>query len=75
MVLHHAAGPRPKGLDLDHAQQHLRSEEQERERRFQQSVAAEKQRDDLLRRKFDQSLRRVRDNPNEPKPLRDVDMD
>lgn len=76
MVLHHAPGERrPRGVDLSRAEQQLRSQEQERERRFQASVAAEKGRDDLLARKFDQSLRRVRDNPNEPKPVRDVDLD
>ena len=76
MVLHHSAGQRnPGGVDLDQAQQQLRRQEEERERRFQQSVASEKQRDDLLSRKFDQSLRRVKDNPNEPRPLRDVDLD
>ncbi|MGN6592738.1 MAG: hypothetical protein ACTHJX_07560 [Terriglobales bacterium] len=76
MVLHHSAGARnPKGVNLDQAQEQLRRQEQERERRFQQSVASEKQRDDLLSRKFDQSLRRVKENPNEPRPLRDVDLD
>lgn len=76
MVLHHSTGPRnPRGVNLDQAQDQLRQQEAERERRFQQSVASEKQRDDLLSRKFDQSLRRVRDNPDEPRPLRDVDLD
>lgn len=76
MVLHHAAADRrPRGVTLDHAQQQLQQQEQERERRFQQSVAAEKGKDDLLARKFDQSLRRVRSHPDEPKPLRDFDLD
>lgn len=76
MVLHHAAASRrPHGVDLDQAQKQLLAQERERERRFQQSVADEKGRDGLLARKFDQSLRRVRDNPDEPKPVRDVDLD
>lgn len=76
MVLEHAAGERrPRGVSLDQAREHLQRQEQERERRFQDSVAAEKGRDDLLARKFDQSLRRVRNHPDERKPLRDLDLD
>ncbi|MGH9468311.1 MAG: hypothetical protein ACRD1Y_13240 [Terriglobales bacterium] len=76
MVLHHSAGERrPHGVDLDRADRQLQNQAQERERRFQESVEAENKRDDLLARKFDQSLRRVRDNPAEPRPVRDVDLD
>ncbi len=76
MVLEHAAGERrPRGVSLDQAHEQLQKQEQERERRFQDSVAAEKSRDDLLARKFDQSLRRVRNHPDERKPLRDLDLD
>ncbi|MGH9487437.1 MAG: hypothetical protein ACRD04_07575 [Terriglobales bacterium] len=76
MVLHHqTAARRPHGVDLDQAREQLQRQDQERERRFQASVEAEKRKEDLLRRKFDQSLRRVRDNPDEPPPLRDVDLD
>lgn len=76
MVLEHAAGERrPRGVNLEQAQEQLQRQEQERERRFRDSVAAEKSRDDLLARKFDQSLRRVRNHPEERKPLRDVDLD
>ncbi|MGH9481052.1 MAG: hypothetical protein ACRD1L_03075 [Terriglobales bacterium] len=75
MVLRHQATPRAPKVDLDRAQEQLQRQQAEREDRFQQSVEAEKRRDDVLSRKFDQSLRRVRDNPNEPRPLRDVDLD
>lgn len=74
MVLSHQRQP-GRSVDLERSQDLLRQQDQERERRFQQSVAAEKKRDELLAKKFDQSLRRVRDNPDEPRPLRDVDLD
>lgn len=74
MVLeHHPA--RARTVDLDRSQELLRRQQEQRDQRFQQSVHAEKNRDALLAKKFDQSLRRVRDNPDEPRPLRDVDLD
>jgi len=75
LVLHHKAAPPKHGVNLDDAQNHLRRQDAERDRRFQQSVEAEKKRDDLLARKFEQSLRRAKDNPDEPRPLRDFDLD
>lgn len=75
MVLQHHTVARTPKVDLDRAQEQLKQQRTERESRFQQSVDAEKRRNELLSRKFDQSLRRVRDNPDEPRPLREVDLD
>lgn len=75
LVLHHKAPAPGRGVDLNRAQEQLRREQQERDRRFEASVEAEKKREDLLAKKFDQSLRRVQDNPDEPRPLRDFDLD
>lgn len=75
MVLHHKAAPPKRSVDLDRAQDHLRRQDAERDRRFQQSMEAEKGRDDLLARKFEQSLRRAQENPDEPRPMRDFDLD
>lgn len=74
-VLHHKGAPPRHGVNLDRAQDQLRREEKARDRRFADSVEAEKKRDELLAKKFDQSLRRVKENPDEPRPLRDVDLD
>ncbi|HUX65993.1 MAG TPA: hypothetical protein VMV31_00735 [Terriglobales bacterium] len=74
LVLHHQP-TRPRDVNLDRAHEQLRRQQEQRDRRFQESVEAEKRRDDLLARKFDQSLRRVQDNPDEPPPLRDFDLD
>ncbi|HXE32147.1 MAG TPA: hypothetical protein VN515_10150 [Terriglobales bacterium] len=75
VVGHKAPAVRHRGVDLDRSQDVLRRQEEERNQRFAQSVEAEKKRDELLSKKFDQSMRRVRDNPNEPRPIRDVDLD
>ena len=74
LVLHHQP-TRRRDVDLDRAQDQLRQQQEQRDRRFQESAEAEKRRGDLLARKFDQSLRRVKDNPDEPRPLRDFDLD
>lgn len=76
MVLGHQRAPnRGRDLDLSRAQEQLGRQEQDRERRFQQSVADEKGRDDLLARKFEQSLRQAKQDPKPAKPLRDFDLD
>jgi hypothetical protein len=77
LVLHHKPAPtRARDVDLSRANDHLRREQEQRDRLFQQSVQAEKQRDDLLAKKFDQSLRRVKDAPEDTsRPIRDLDLD
>jgi len=72
---HKPVAPRARTVDLDRPQDLLRRQQEERDRRFQSSLDAQKQNDDILGKKFEQSLRRVRDNPNTPRPLRDVDLD
>jgi hypothetical protein len=77
LVLHRKPAPsRARNVDLTRANDHLRREQEQRDRLFQQSVEAEKGRDDLLAKKFDQSLRRVKDAPDDKsRPLRDFDLD
>ncbi|MGH9415893.1 MAG: hypothetical protein ACRD01_04625 [Terriglobales bacterium] len=76
LVLGHQRAPsRGRDLDLSRAQEQLGRQEQERERRFQQSVADEKGRDELLARKFEQSLEQAKRDPATGKPLRDFDLD
>jgi hypothetical protein len=72
---HKPVAPRARTVDLDRSHDLLRRQQEERDRRFQASVEAQKQRDDVLAKKFDQSLRRVRDNPDTSRPLRDFDLD
>lgn len=74
-VLSHRAARRAPTVDLDRAAEQLARQERERNARFAESVAAERERDERLARKFDHELRRVRENPNEPRPVRDVDLD
>lgn len=75
LVLAHRAPRRATAPDLDRAAEQLARQERERERRFAQSVADERGRDERLARKFDHGLRRAREHPEEPRPVRDVDLD
>ncbi len=74
-VLYHDPPPRQaKTADLEHASQVLHKEEARREALFKQSVEEEKIKTDLLERKFEEALRRRKDEPAGP-PLKDIDLD
>ena len=65
------SGPRP---ELDDAQRILADQAARREALFQQSFAAEKNKDDALSKRFEEALRQARDEPV-TKPVRDFDLD
>jgi hypothetical protein len=69
-------GP-PKGppkVDLDDTARMLREEAERREEKFRQSVEAERNKDEVLNRKFSEALKKAKDQPIE-KPLRDFELD
>ena len=65
------SGPRP---ELDDAQRILAEQAARREALFQQSVAAEKNKDDALSKRFEEALKQARQEPI-TKPTRDFDLD
>jgi hypothetical protein len=65
------SGPRP---ELDDAQRILAEQAARREALFQQSFAAEKNKDDALSKRFEEALRQAREEPV-TKPTRDFDLD
>ena len=73
VVLHHEPerGNKP---ELNEAQRILAEEAARREAIFQQSVDNEKTRGDSLSKRFDEALRRAREEPV-TKPMRDFDLD
>ena len=42
---------------------------------FRQSVDAEKNKADLLEKKFAEAMRKAKDSPDEGKPFREIDLD
>ena len=74
-VIHHAAPPKhTKPLDIDHAAQFLEKEKVRREALFKQSSEEEKLKSQLLERKFEEALKKSKDEPISP-PIRDIDLD
>lgn len=65
------SGDKPQ---LDHAQQILADEAARREALFQQSVSDEKQRGDVLSKRFEEALQQARQEPV-TRPVRDFDLD
>ena len=74
-VLSHTPAPRKRTFeDLEMAARAMREQEERKQSIFRQSVDAEKNKADLLEKKFAEALRKAKDAP-EGKPLRDFDLD
>lgn len=74
-VIAHTPAPRKKTFeDLEMAAKAMREQEERKESIFRQSVDAERNKADLLEKKFAEALRKAKDAP-EGKPLREFDLD
>jgi len=74
-VLSHVSAPRKRTFeDMEAAAKALRESDERRDSIFAQSVAAERNKEDLLEKKFAEALRKAKDAPDE-KPLRVFDLD
>jgi hypothetical protein len=60
-------------VDISNAANILANEEQRREDKFRQSWDAERNKEDVLSRKFDEALKKAKEKPAE-KPIRDFDL-
>ncbi len=75
VVLSHVAPPRAApDVDITDAARILQEQAQRREEKFRQSWEAEKKKEDVLSRKFEEALKKAKDQPVE-KPLRDFDLE
>ncbi len=75
-VVAHTPAPRKRTFeDFETAARAMREQEERKESLFRQSVDAEKNKQDLLERKFSEALRRAKETPGAGKPLRDIDLD
>jgi hypothetical protein len=73
-VVSHTVPERGDKPELHDATRILEAEAARRESLFEQSVAAEKTRDDLLTRRFEEALNQARKEPV-TRPARDFDLD
>ena len=74
-LISHTPAPRKRTFeDLATAAQAMREQDERKESIFRQSLEAEKNKGDLLEKKFAEALRKAKDAP-EGKPLREFDLD
>ena len=74
-VISHTPPPTKRTFeDLDAATKGLKDQELRRESLFRQSVEAERNKADLLNKKFEEAMKKAKDSPVEC-PLRDFDLD
>jgi hypothetical protein len=75
LVVSHTPAPRKRTFeDLEMAAKAMREQDERKESIFRQSVDAERNKADLLEKKFAEALRKAKDAPD-VKPLRDFDLD
>ncbi|HWR35450.1 MAG TPA: hypothetical protein VN622_06225 [Clostridia bacterium] len=76
-VIAHTPKAMPKMFaDMEEAARAMKERDSRKESIFQQSVEAERNKSDLLEKKFQEAIRRAKETPDTgKKPLRDFDLD
>jgi hypothetical protein len=75
LLVSHTSAPRKRMFeDLEAAAKAMREQDERKESIFRQSVDAEKNKADLLEKKFAEAMRKAKDAP-EGKPIREFDLD
>jgi len=75
-VISHTSAPRKKTFeDFGEAAKALRDADARRDSLFAQSVDAQKNKDDLLAKKFAEAVKKAKESPLGEKPLRDFDLE
>jgi len=76
LVVSHTPAPRKRMFeDLETAAKAMREHGERTESIFRQSVDAEKNKADLMEKKFAEAMRKAKDAPDEGKPFREIDLD
>lgn len=74
-IIGHTPPPRHKTFnDFEEAARAMKEQEGRKESLFRQSVEAEKNKADVLEKKFQEAVKRAREAPDEPR-IRDIDLD
>ena len=75
-IIAHTAAPRKKTFeDFGEAKQALKEADERRESIFAQSVAAQKNSEDVLARKFEEAFKKAKESPIDERPFREFDLD
>src|SRR5579864_9348898 len=75
-VISHVAPVKPKTFaDFEAAAKAMREQEGRKESIFRQAVDAEKNKADLLEKKFKEAVKKAKEAPDEGRPIRDFELD
>ena len=75
-VISHTPAPRKKMFeDFGQAAKALKESDARRESIFAQSVQAEKNKDDLMAKRFAEAVKKAKESPLTGKPIRDFDLE
>jgi hypothetical protein len=75
-IISHKSAPKKKTFeDLSEAAKALRDADARRDSLFQQSIEAQKNKDDVLAKKFAEAVKKAKETPLGDRPLRDFDLD
>ena len=75
-VISHVAPVKPKMFaDFDSAAKAMREQEGRKESIFRQAVDAEKNKADLLEKKFQEAMKKAKESPDQGPQIRDFDLD
>ena len=75
-IIAHTPAPRKKMFeDFGEAAKALRESDERRDSIFAQSVEAQRNKDDVLAKKFAEAVKKAKESPLTERPLRDFDLD
>ena len=75
-VISHTPAPRKRTFeDFDQATRALREADERKESIFRQSMEAQKNREDVFNKRFEEALKTAKETPDTGKPLREFDLD
>lgn len=75
-IIGHKPAPRKRTFeDFEGAARALREQEERKESLFRQSLETERNKKEVLDRRFEEAVKRAKDDPTQGKPLRDFDLD
>jgi hypothetical protein len=75
-VIAHTPAPRKRTFeDLEAAARGMREQDERTESIFRQAVDAEKNKTDVMEKRFAEALRKAKETPGTGKPLREFDLD
>jgi hypothetical protein len=75
-IIGHKPAPRKRTFeDFEGAAKALREQEERKESIFRQSMETERNKKDVLDRRFAEAVKRAKDDPSTGKPMRDFDFD